>query len=759
MGTSTSLTVEGDYAFVGLRSNKSAMYIDKITIEWELPEGAVFVEAPEMTPETPFETSLDVTITSADAAHTIWYTTDGSEPTNAAPSIEYTAPFTINATTTVKAIATDGTNVSSVASATYTKREWLNGLSALVEKINEEKPSSGKEYYVNLTGVVVTGVNGNNAYLEEGEAGVLLYKYNHGLTVGEKYSGSAAVTAQMYKDLPELTSFDFTKIEEDVTLPLTTITIADLNGADFYKYAYRRVKIADAVVTKPLASSNATITQGENELVIYATGVSTLNEYAIVDVIGWPNLNGGTPQLRVLAQEDITEKGVAAVFSFSASEASARVGSPFVAPELENTYSDKNVTYTSSDETVATVNATTGEITILAEGETTIKASLAGGQNASYTLTVGPALANNEGYYYKVTSEEELIAGAKYLIAGVKDGATVVMSTNQKSNNRGLVSATTDGIVITNTGTVDTYEACEFVLTGTAGAWAFYDATNNSGYLYAAGSNKNNYLRTKNSLDDNGKATIVFDGAGNASIVFQGDNTNNCLRHNSNSSLFSCYSSGQQDVQLYKLYTENLGEFSIGVDGFASFYTDEAFVMPAGVDGGIITAAENGNLTIEYRYTSGSPVPAGTALLLRGEAGTYTYYPNNIEAAAPAGNYLHGADAVVNGKTFVEGTNVKYYVLSKDKDGNNLGFYWAEEDGAAITYQSGKAFLAIDFGSGTAPSMLKLFGGNTTDISGVESVKAENDDIYTLSGVCVGKDLKALPKGLYIKNGKKFIVE
>ena len=34
-GTTMELTVEGDYEYVGLRSNNGAMYLDKITIEWE----------------------------------------------------------------------------------------------------------------------------------------------------------------------------------------------------------------------------------------------------------------------------------------------------------------------------------------------------------------------------------------------------------------------------------------------------------------------------------------------------------------------------------------------------------------------------------------------------------------------------------------------------------------------------------------------------------------------------------------------------
>lgn len=34
-GESTELTIKGDYTFIGLRSNNGAMYLDKITIEWE----------------------------------------------------------------------------------------------------------------------------------------------------------------------------------------------------------------------------------------------------------------------------------------------------------------------------------------------------------------------------------------------------------------------------------------------------------------------------------------------------------------------------------------------------------------------------------------------------------------------------------------------------------------------------------------------------------------------------------------------------
>ena len=83
--------------------------------------------------------------------------------------------------------------------------------------------------------------------------------------------------------------------------------------------------------------------------------------------------------------------------SFSETTASGVVGEAFVAPTLTKA-STAAVGYTSSDEAVATVNAETGEVTLLAAGETKITATAAendeyNGGSASYTLTVTtPAL-------------------------------------------------------------------------------------------------------------------------------------------------------------------------------------------------------------------------------------------------------------------------------------------------------------------------------------------------------------------------------
>ncbi len=541
--------------------------IQKVEVTFALEEGAVAV--PTITPAsgTLFDESQEVTITAADATHTVWYTTDDSEPeADGATSTKYTAPFTIEATTTVKAIAVDANgNASSVVSANYTKKEWLAGLEALVAKIKADNSTNDKTYYVNLAGAVLTGINGSNAYLEEGEAGILLYKKDHGLTVGSKYSSKTTVTAKMYKGLPELTSFDFTVETPDAELPLTPVTIADLN-ANFDKYVSRRVQITDAVVTVPLLSFNAEVVQGEEALGIYSKpSLPQLAKNAIVDIVGgWPTINTDyTPSqyLTLLESTVVLPKGFTVVFRFQQVEAEARVDAPFTGPVLENTYEEKNVTYTSSKPEVATVDATSGEVTILAEGTTTISATLSLSNEttvqADYTLTVKPSLANHEGYYYLVTSAEELVPDARYLIASATNN--MVMSTNQKDKNRGEIEATKEVGVITGF-VAGEFSACEFVLKAgnKPNTFAFYDE-NKEGYLYAAASG-NNYLKTEGTLSDNSSATIEIDAAGIATIKFQGENTHNWLRHNSSSNLFACYESNtQNDVQLYKLYTEQQG--------------------------------------------------------------------------------------------------------------------------------------------------------------------------------------------------------
>ncbi len=119
-GTSTELNITGDYEYIGIRSASGAAYLDEICIEWG---GASSVSAPTINGEARFVESQEITIdvpTGTEVYYT--YGTTMPDPT-ASPIVgtKYTEPFTINGTTTVNAIAYDGTNTSSVTTATFTR--------------------------------------------------------------------------------------------------------------------------------------------------------------------------------------------------------------------------------------------------------------------------------------------------------------------------------------------------------------------------------------------------------------------------------------------------------------------------------------------------------------------------------------------------------------------------------------------------------------------------------------------------------------
>ena len=96
--------------------------VSNIKIVYSKVTAANVTPAPTISGNNPFLSTTTVTITnsaSADGA-TIYYTTDGSDPTIS--SSTYSAPFNVNATTTVKAIAKlSDKDASTVVSQTFTK--------------------------------------------------------------------------------------------------------------------------------------------------------------------------------------------------------------------------------------------------------------------------------------------------------------------------------------------------------------------------------------------------------------------------------------------------------------------------------------------------------------------------------------------------------------------------------------------------------------------------------------------------------------
>lgn len=170
-------------------------------------------------------------------------------------------------------------------------------------------------------------------------------------------------------------------------------------------------------------------------------------------------------------------------------------------------------------------------------------------KEAYVTVTVQKK-ADVSDNFVLITDAEELFDGMEFYIADTN--GKFVMGADKGNNRTAVGEAQITNNILTPK---DTYSLVTLVDTKetTLDSTKLWYLTVGEGYLYAASSSKN-YLKTSALPgDDNEKATISIETNGNATITFKGKNTRNVLQYNSNSNLFSCYTSdsGQTAIKIY----------------------------------------------------------------------------------------------------------------------------------------------------------------------------------------------------------------
>lgn len=192
------------------------------------------------------------------------------------------------------------------------------------------------------------------------------------------------------------------------------------------------------------------------------------------------------------------------------------------------------------------------------------------------------------------------------------------------------------------------------------------------------------------------------------------------------------------------------GKFGITDAKYATYYHDFGYIMPEGVKGGVVTDAKvEGTLVVDYKYGSGSVVPAKSALLLNGAKNDYEV-TLKLEETSEDVNLLKGTSD--ESLTTSDEAGAKFYKFANDKD-KGIGFYWGADNGAAFTNSANKAYLVVA-GEASAAKGFAL-GGVDTGIKEVTEVGKMTGKIYNLQGM----QQKGLQKGICIVNGKKFVVK
>jgi M6 family metalloprotease-like protein len=325
------------------------------------PMGGVFIE-----PQT-------VSISCATADATIYYTTDGTEPTTA--SNVYSEPLNISVNTTIKAMAATADDESWVVEATYTF--------ASVIPTDKSTDYAWKEDFTGVAAntAVEQVICANAAYVGDNGAYCLVYD--------ESLAGGTA---------PELLVPNRNRPVNSLT---ANIAIGKVYGNFELSFkSNQSLKVTSATTGVVITSSGSAYRYNvyvpENTSTLQLTFTNTNSQDARLDDI-------------VLMKPPKGDAGL----SYSSASVIIIADQEYELPTLINPY-NLPIVYLSSDPTIATVDALTGVVLLTGnEGATIIKAEFEGDDDykpaeTSYSLMVGrydPQLSFEERTYTAKTMD------------------------------------------------------------------------------------------------------------------------------------------------------------------------------------------------------------------------------------------------------------------------------------------------------------------------------------------------------------------
>lgn len=781
VGTYSNGTWTGDAASFTLKAS-SQVRLSQIVVTLTISGCA----APTFTPEPGEFSTADYKVTLATTTEdaSIYYTTDGvTEPSET--STLYTEDgITLNATTTIKAIAIkEGLDNSEVVTATYTK---VKPTPTLAFGATEYNVNFGQQLSIAAT----TNSTGKVTYSLTDEAGTgSTIDATTGMLTAGNVAGDVTVTAT----LEETTEYQGATIS-------TTVGIKDPNKKE-YEDVILPADVPNSGTSyqsfTDLTKSSGVLYAGQTSRFLGGIGLRTKNEDC--GIVSTANPNGLRLKAITIAWMDDNTNG-RAVNIYGKSDA----------------YTDASDLFKASTKgTLLGTLALNGETTLTVDGDYTF----VGITSSDGALSLSSIKLVWEGSATQVVIDNPTVS----LAAGTFDAAQSVTMTAAEGNV--LVYTTDDSDPTTsptattttsNTETITLSKTTTLKVAATDGAGHFSGVLSNS-YKFVTLSGNGTYddaylvsdvkllVEMNKEIDDDiwvmGYITGAIasgpklDNTDATNIALADDETETAVDNmiavglplptntetiqlraianvvdNASNIGQLVFVKGRFDSGYFKLggltsvsQIEGLRSLDITTDeGYGTYYNDCAYIMPEGVSGTIITAAEGTKLSVDEKYVAGDLVPSKTALLVKGAKKSYGIINTNSGAAAPAPNLLHGADAVnAEGLTEVAPTNggtMKYYILSHNQQGRNLGFYWAAADGAAISYQAPYAFLAIE---STAAQAAPMGFSLTDDVTGIDGIQTEtiqaNEKIYNISGQQM--NATKLPKGVYIVGGKKVLVK
>lgn len=705
---------------------------------------------------------------------TIYYTTDGKDPSDT--STKYTDPIILTAPSelTIKAIVKDSKgNSSNVASHTYniltsianTKETAYTTEEAisLIDATSDEQLAAEKVY---VKGTISKVDSYNSTYksitywLDDNKFEVYSGRGLDNADFSAKTDIEEGADVIIYGNIKKFNStyeFDKNNYLVSYSVAAKTLESVAISGTP----TQTTYEVGEAFNTAGLTvtahysdGSSKEITSGITWNVTPETltaGVISVSVTATVDEVTSEAfiINGIT----VRALQSVTLEGFPTKTSYSVGEIFDPTGiivkANYSNSDSEDVTAEATFNY---DHNTLTTNTTSMTVTATFGGMTSAE------QNYTITVLKNIVPFAPKAIYRKVTSTDAVKDGGVYLI--VCEGYDEIMGSLDTKNKR----CTSVSATITD---LHTYEG-EVNVEGKPYEITVSKAKDGSYNLYHAGGKYINASSTTTDLvfEDSGKGGWSFsfvESTGNVQIRNTKKDGNYIQRNGTEANnYYKNYGSGQKVVQLY----QKVGEISVAkaTGGITTFASNYDYIMPENLTGYIVTeAAETGTITTKAVYRAGEAVPAYTPLIIKSredyaeEETAKTYNPIALNKGLSYTGDENMLEYNRNASGYTEttkGESVYYYKLAIT-DGK-VGFYWGATGGAAFEMtKPSTAYLTVPQSMAVQSFALNLEEDVTTGIATV--VTDENAPIYNLQGIRMNG--KNLPKGIYIQDGKKFMVK
>lgn len=232
------------------------------------------------------------------------------------------------------------------------------------------------------------------------------------------------------------------------------------------------------------------------------------------------------------------------------------------------------------------------------------------------------------------------------------------------------------------------------------------------------------------------------------------EETSNIIINGANSGTASANQSEEFDYVIIKRTGDATVSTTITAAGYATFSAAYAVDFSKAEGLTAYTATVNGNKVVMTPIENGI-VPANTGVILKGAENNYTGVITTTEDVIENNDLVAATEGIASLATETTVDEVKYknYILNVVNE--TPGFYQAAGNKVA----AGKAYLQVpvEIVAGAKALTIVWNDGETTGIEENYEFGTMNSDAATFD--LSGRKVANPAKGLYIKNGKKFIVK